>query len=186
MSAVTLAAVLSLLLMFWKRGETWRQWNRKMILQRSELVKRKGYTTNIFVVGKKLQREDWTSIACEDYEKRLTPIMDLKTHFCKSDEELLKRIDNLSKGKIFALDEHGTMYDSPTFTQILYKGYEEGGSTVHFIIGGFAGLPADIKKRYPLISLSRMTWPHQLARLLLIEQIYRATEIRKGSAYHKE
>lgn len=144
------------------------------------------YTTNIFIVGKKLNKEDWINQACDEYQKRLTPIMDLTTHYLKSDEELIRRVESLPKGKIFALDEHGAMYDSITFTNTLYKGYEEGGSTVHFIIGGFAGLPDVIREKHKLISLSKMTWPHQLARLLLIEQVYRATEIRKGSSYHKE
>lgn len=160
---------------------------RSLESSRPSFLSLRAYNTNIYVVGKKLNKDDWISLGCEEYEKRLTPIMDITTHYLKSDEELLKKIDGLSaKGKIFALDERGSMYDSQTFTDVLYKGYEEGGSTVHFIVGGFAGLPNEIRKRFPLISLSKMTWTHQMARLLLIEQIYRATEIKKGSSYHKE
>lgn len=65
-------------------------------------------------------------------------------------------------------------------------GLEEGGAQLSFIVGGFDGLPDKIKIKYPLISLSNLTWTHQMARLLLIEQIYRATEIRKNSKYHKD
>ena len=60
-----------------------------------------------------------------------------------------------------------------------------------FVIGGAEGLPSELKEtrsgrpRPTLISLSAMTFTHQFARMLLIEQIYRASEIRKGSGYHK-
>jgi 23S rRNA (pseudouridine1915-N3)-methyltransferase len=63
---------------------------------------------------------------------------------------------------------------------------EKGGANVTFIIGAYDGLPEEIRSKYPLISLSQMTWTHSMARLLLIEQVYRASEIRKGSGYHKE
>lgn len=85
-----------------------------------------------------------------------------------------------------ALDENGKQFDSIQFSKTLYDGFEDGGAHVSFIIGGFAGLPQEIRDNFPLISLSQMTWTHQMARLLLIEQIYRAYEIRKGSNYHKE
>jgi 23S rRNA (pseudouridine1915-N3)-methyltransferase len=90
------------------------------------------------------------------------------------------------KGVILALDESGKEYTSREFEKVLYKSFEEGGAHVTFIIGGFSGLPTEIKKKYPLISLSKMTWTHQFARLLLVEQIYRSTEIHKGSGYHKD
>ena len=67
---------------------------------------------------------------------------------------------------------------------------EEGGSRVTFIIGGADGLPPALKQaagqQASLISLGRLTYTHQMARLLLAEQIYRATEIRRGSGYHKD
>lgn len=70
---------------------------------------------------------------------------------------------------------------TPTLTQ--------GGSRLAFVIGGAEGLPPSIKaarQRYEFWSLSRLTFTHQWARVLLTEQLYRATEIRKGSGYHKE
>ncbi len=142
-------------------------------------------TTNIVIVGKRNGGETWIAEGCAEYEKRLSPIMQLTTTFLKSDEELVKFV-KASKGTILAMDEHGKQYTSIQFTDLLYQGYENGGSHVTFVVGGFSGLPPEIKSKYPLISLSKMTWTHQMARLLLIEQIYRATEIRKGSSYHKE
>ena len=54
------------------------------------------------------------------------------------------------------------------------------------MIGGAEGLPPSLKKNQELWSLSKLTFTHQWARVLLTEQIYRATEIKKGSGYHKE
>ena len=67
----------------------------------------------------------------------------------------------------------------------LIEAFEEGGSRVSFIIGGAEGLPPSLKASSELLSLSRMTLTHQMARLFLAEQIYRAAEIRRGSPYHK-
>ncbi len=142
--------------------------------------------TNVYIVGKRNGGEEWIQTGCNEYEKRLKPIMSFETHFLKSDDELVK-VSRQLKGSVFALDEHGKQYGSIDFTSLLYdKGFQEGGSQVNFIVGGFSGLPLEIKNKFHLISLSKMTWTHQMARLLLIEQIYRATEIRKGSGYHKE
>ena len=80
----------------------------------------------------------------------------------------------------------GPEYTSVEFSKVFYKSVEKGGATVSFIIGGFAGLPPAIKDTYPLLSLSKLTWTHQMVRLLLTEQVYRAVEIYKGSEYHKE
>eukprot|EP00981_Chlorochromonas_danica_P013986 scaffold7211_cov247-Ochromonas_danica.AAC.2 len=119
-----------------------------------------------------------------------------------------------NRGYLFALDETGQTLSSAEFSQVLFKGYELGGAHVDFLIGGAEGLPKEIKAagvvagggggggggggvssrtgsvsvvsgKIPLLSLSKMTWPHQMARLLLVEQIYRAFEIRKGSGYHR-
>jgi 23S rRNA (pseudouridine1915-N3)-methyltransferase len=142
-------------------------------------------TTNIYIVGKKSGGEEWISQGCLEYEKRLAPVMDVHTHFLKSDGELIKAARQ-AKGVIYAMDENGKSVTSLNFSTMLFDGFEEGGSNVSFFIGGYDGLPDDIKKSYKLISLSKMTWAHQMARLLLLEQIYRAAEIRKGSSYHKE
>ena len=142
-------------------------------------------TTNIFIVGKRSGGETWIAEGCQEYEKRLSSGMVINTSFLKSNDELIKASKQL-KGIVFALDEHGKSLTSPEFSSLLYGGYQDGGSVVSFIIGGYDGLPDEIKRRHNLLSLSKMTWTHQMARLLLLEQIYRASEIKKGSAYHKE
>jgi 23S rRNA (pseudouridine1915-N3)-methyltransferase len=137
------------------------------------------------VVGKRNGGEDWISAGCTEYEKRLKPIMHISTTFLKTDDELIDAA-TAAKGHIIALDEKGKQFTSPEFTDMFYSSIEKGGATVTFIIGCFAGLPPEIRNKYPLVSLSKLTWTHAMARLLLMEQIYRATEIRKGSKYHKE
>ena len=144
-------------------------------------------TTNIVVVGKKNGVETWIADGIYEYEKRLRPVMTLNTIYNKNDDELLNCVSGLSsKGTIIALDENGKTFNSKDFSDYYYKSLEQGGATVTFVIGAFDGLPKDILDKYPTISLSKMTWTHQMARLLLTEQIYRAVEIRKGSGYHKE
>ncbi len=152
-------------------------------LKRS-LIKR-FLTVNIIVVGRKNGAEDWISDGCAEYEKRLTNSLNIHTTFVKSNEDLIKHAGN-AKGTVLALDESGKEYGSIEFSKLVYTSLEKGGANMAFVIGGFAGLPQEIKQKYPLISLSKMTWTHQMVRLLLTEQIYRAAEIRKGSSYHKE
>ncbi|KAJ1443828.1 Alpha/beta knot methyltransferase [Ochromonadaceae sp. CCMP2298] len=142
-------------------------------------------TTNILVVGKKNGGEGWISDGCAEYEKRLKVVMNIKTTFLKSDEELVKAAEG-SRGSVIALDEGGRQFSSKEFSDYFYQQLEKGGASVTFIIGAYDGLPEEIRGKYPLISLSQMTWTHSMARLLLIEQVYRASEIRKGSGYHKE
>jgi len=123
----------------------------------------------------------------DEYSKRLAPTITVNTHFFKSDDALIDAVRTHGKGKIILLSEDGVEHSSRAFSSYLFKAFEDGGAHVTFVIGGFAGLPLQLRKStHPLISLSKMTFTHQMARLLLIEQIYRATEIHKGSAYHKD
>lgn len=87
---------------------------------------------------------------------------------------------------VIALCIEGRLQSSEELAQTLAGAAVVGKSTVDFIIGGSYGLSDAVKARADLrLSMSRMTFPHQLARVILTEQIYRAFEINSGGKYHK-
>lgn len=87
---------------------------------------------------------------------------------------------------IVALCIEGKMQTSEELADFLQKTATEGYSDIAFIIGGSMGLWEEIKKRADLrISFSKMTFPHQLMRVILLEQIYRGFNISEGGKYHK-
>lgn len=88
--------------------------------------------------------------------------------------------------RIVALDVKGRSLTSEQFAQFLEKEFTAAGARVSFFIGGSDGLPPEIlEKASSRISLSALTFTHQITRLVLMEQLYRACEILKGSPYHK-
>ena len=75
---------------------------------------------------------------------------------------------------------------SEELSKLIDNASVSGKSTVDFIIGGSYGLVESVKKRADVrLSMSRMTFPHQMARMILSEQIYRAFEISSNGKYHK-
>ncbi len=95
--------------------------------------------------------------------------------------------DKLPKsGCVAALCIEGKEYDSEGFSEFIEKSAVEGGGNLTFVIGGSMGISEEIKKRANYkISFSRMTFPHQLMRVILLEQTYRAFNISSGGKYHK-
>jgi 23S rRNA (pseudouridine1915-N3)-methyltransferase len=86
---------------------------------------------------------------------------------------------------IIALDEDGKEYDSPAFAKQM-ETWSQGGRPLVFLIGGSWGLDESILKDADAkLSLGNMTWPHGIARLLLLEQLFRAEAISRGKEYHK-
>ena len=89
------------------------------------------------------------------------------------------------QGILILLDEGGSQYTSEQLA-ILCKEWALQGQDTHLAIGPFDGWPKSGKtQKIARISLSLMTFPHELASVLLLEQLYRATEINRGSGYHK-
>ena len=82
------------------------------------------------------------------------------------------------------LDRGGKNLSSEEFSTFLNDSKREGEKKISFIIGSEQGLDESFKK-FDTISLGNQTWPHLLIRVMLIEQIYRAFEISKGTSYHK-
>ena len=87
--------------------------------------------------------------------------------------------------RVVVLDERGRTLTSPQFAQQLGKWRDQGVRQVTFVIGGAYGLTDEVRHRADLVlSLSAMTFPHQLVRVLFAEQLYRAFSILQGSPYH--
>jgi 23S rRNA (pseudouridine1915-N3)-methyltransferase len=149
-----------------------------------------GLDVKIRMVGRKNGGEKWLESAYDTYETRLqSSNVNVETQYHKNDDELMKYIatDESKNHKVVLLDPCGKLCTSETFSNNMYSWLEEGGSRLTFVIGGAEGLPQEIKQQQQrdMLSLGMMTFTHQFARLLLMEQIYRASEIKKGSGYHK-
>ena len=87
---------------------------------------------------------------------------------------------------VIALAIDGRMYSSEAFSDHLDKLMLSGKSTIVFVIGGSLGLSREVLSRAnEKLSFSSMTFPHQLMRVILLEQVYRAFRIMKGEPYHK-
>lgn len=135
----------------------------------------------ILLIGK--TKETWLDEALQEYIKRLKSILTIEFAWAKSDEHLVMLA---SKEPLFVcLDAAGKLMDSEQFSSFIMKKFEEGGSRLAIVIGGAEGLPETLRQHPLKISLSPMTFTHQIVRLILVEQVYRAFEIDKGSRYHK-
>ncbi len=129
-----------------------------------------------------------------DYFKRITnpklSIHEVRAHsedLTKEAREVMAKIDDIAKNEnpyIVLMTEKGKQFSSVDFSKWL-SGIHERQSVV-FIIGGASGHgEAVIKRAHFKLSLSELTYPHKLARLLLVEQIYRAQTIASGHPYNK-
>ena len=86
---------------------------------------------------------------------------------------------------MICLDPAGLLLTSEQFADFFDRSWQKGGSRLAIVIGGAEGLPPELRSKYPLVSLSPLTFTHQITRLILVEQLYRSIEIKKNSRYHK-
>jgi 23S rRNA (pseudouridine1915-N3)-methyltransferase len=87
---------------------------------------------------------------------------------------------------VVLLDEKGRQFSSPVFADFIGARQQAGSKRVAFIIGGFAGVSDAVRQRADLVwSLSQLTLPHEIARVVLTEQVYRAYTLLAGLPYHK-
>ena len=90
------------------------------------------------------------------------------------------------KSLLVALDERGDNIDSAAFARHLGRWRDEGIANTIFMIGGADGLSPDLRRKAKLgIAFGSATWPHQMVRVMLLEQIYRAATILAGHPYHR-
>lgn len=137
---------------------------------------------NIVCVG--TLKDKYLNEAVNEYEKRLKSYCKLNTFELKSTNLIINHFNN--KSYKIALCVEGIQLSSEhlanKFTSIMNNGY----SSIDFIIGGAEGLPKNIKEMCDYrLSFSKMTFPHRLMRILLVEQIYRTFTIINNEKYHK-
>jgi 23S rRNA (pseudouridine1915-N3)-methyltransferase len=91
-----------------------------------------------------------------------------------------------AKSALVALDEHGDNIDSTAFAQHLGRWRDQSAANTIFVIGGADGLSPDLRRKARLtLAFGSATWPHQMVRIMLLEQIYRAATILAGHPYHR-
>lgn len=129
-------------------------------------------------------KESYFREAGAEYEKRLPPFCRLTQRESKSDDEIARSLSDRSY-KI-AMCVEGKQLSSEELAALLKSTADRGVSHVEFVIGGAEGLSEELKSKCDFrLSMSRMTFPHRIARLLLLEQLYRAFTINAGLKYHK-
>jgi 23S rRNA (pseudouridine1915-N3)-methyltransferase len=143
----------------------------------------------IITVGHKMP--DWVTTATQDYMKRMPADCSIEIKEIKPDlspaKEAVKMSSAIPKGsRIIALDERGKDQTTQQLSTQLANWRQEG-MDIAFLIGGADGLDTSIKENaQALWRLSSLTLPHAMARVLLVEQLYRAWTILQGHPYHRE
>ena len=136
--------------------------------------------------GKKHQ--DWVNMAISEYEKRLKKPFNIEWQFFEEDK-LLKYLEVWPFSGyefVIVLDERGTNISSVELANKLSQQFVDAKEVV-ILIGGAFGFTDKIRARANFVwSLSKLVFPHQLVRVMLSEQIYRAQEISLGGKYHHE
>jgi 23S rRNA (pseudouridine1915-N3)-methyltransferase len=137
-------------------------------------------------------KTSWAKEGCQQYLGRVSvdlievPASKQKDPVKQSEEEsasLLKRLEKL-KGSVWVLDERGEALSSEVFSKALEQMGDRGESVI-FVLGGAFGLSDAVRARADrLIRLSDMVLPHELCRVVFLEQLYRSGQIIKGTGYH--
>lgn len=158
-------------------------------------------SVNIICIGK--LKEKYLADAIKEYSTRLTPfckfsIIELDEYRLPDkpsqaqidiciEEEGKKILSKIAKNSyVIPMCIEGKIISSEELSSLVSDAGVMGKSTIDFVIGGSYGLSDEVKKRGDFrLSMGRMTFPHQLARVMVCEQIYRAFQIMTGGKYHK-
>ena len=121
-------------------------------------------------------KKNWIREGINQYKKRMPDLI--------INESKSFNLDNIRANDIIiCLSEEGKSFNSIELTSLLLN-FEN--KKIYFLLGDADGIPSDIKKKSNLLlSLSPLTFPHEIARLILVEQIYRAFSISNNSPYHR-
>jgi 23S rRNA (pseudouridine1915-N3)-methyltransferase len=150
----------------------------------------------ICAVGHKMP--GWVTAGFQEYAKRMPHEAAIELVEIKPEKRTGLKVEQLldaeagrilaalpSGRRVVAMDEHGAQWSTAKLAQSVSTWMKEGGDTV-FIIGGADGLAAAIRNSADeVLALSALTLPHALARILLVEQLYRAVSLIKGHPYHR-
>ncbi len=129
-------------------------------------------------------KEKYLRDGCAEYMKRIGAYAKISVKEVRDEKQMLASISQ--RAFKIALCIEGKMLDSKELADKIDSLAVSGVSDITFIIGGSDGLPEEIKAMCDLrLSFSRMTFPHQLMRMILLEQIYRAFTIINNGKYHK-
>ena len=134
-------------------------------------------TNRLSIIAISKIKKNWIREGINQYKKRMPDLI--------INESKSFNIDNIrvNNNIIICLTEEGQSFNSIELTSLLLNFKNK---KINFLIGDADGIPTDIKdKSNLLLSLSPLTFPHELARLILIEQIYRAVSISNNSPYHR-
>lgn len=155
-------------------------------------------TIKIITVGK--TKEKYAQLAEAEFAKRIkryaklqqsfvkdTPIDSVRNVMLVKDQEAGKIAEKIMASDfVIALDKGGKQLSSPKFAQVLQDKMLHGTSNFTFVIGGPLGLASNFLHRSDFVlSFSKMTFPHELSKAILLEQIYRAFTIMHNEKYHK-
>jgi len=144
-------------------------------------------------------KEKYLAAGINDYAKRLSHYLKVEIKTVKEgklkkgepenlqvERESETLMQNVQGSYLVCLDRIGKQMDSPALAKLIDHWEMQGLKKISFVIGGPLGLSATILKKADLIlSLSPMTFTHDMTRLLLLEQLYRACTIKAGEKYHK-
>lgn len=137
----------------------------------------------LIAVGK--LRDAWVREGCDVYLTRLRPRLRTEVIEVKDGADLLRAVP--PRFRVWALDEHGVEVTSVELSQRLQRERVSGAPGLALLIGAADGLPKDTLASADLrLSLSRLTLPHRLVRVVALEQIYRALSIIHDEPYHRE
>ena len=158
---------------------------------------------NITIIAVGKLKEQYLRDASAEYQKRLSAFCKLSIIEIPPEKlsenpsakeiknalnnEAKKIIEKIPKGaKVYSMCIEGKQRSSEELSAEIDNLAVEGASNIVFIIGGSFGLSDEVKKLSAFrLSMSKMTFPHQIARIMLLEQIYRAMQISIGTKYHK-
>ena len=152
---------------------------------------------NLVVIGKKMP--DWIQTGINHYQKQLPTQLNFNLIALEAQKRKGKNIAQIKELEgelilksvkdshlVIAFDEHGKQHTTKVIAQNL-SDWQQSGDTISLIIGGADGLSDTVKSHANLLwGLSNLTLPHSMARLLAVEQIYRAHSLLTNHPYHRE